>query len=72
MTVTAFAALPLLVSLALCCAVLVLGILRARRAREADPYETPVDDAHLPGVVNTPRPRVSSPRGRGSQGKGTL
>lgn len=72
MTVTTLAALPLLISLALCCAVLALGILRARRAREADPYETPVDDAHLPGVVNTPRPRASSPRGRGPDSKGSL
>jgi hypothetical protein len=72
MTLTTLAALPLLISLTLCCAVLALGILRARRVREDDPYETPVDDAHLPGVVNSPRPRVSSPRGRGTQYKGEL
>lgn len=72
MTLTALAALPLLISLALCCAVLVLGILRARRAREADPYETPVDDVPPPHVIRTPAARTSSPRGRGHDSKGSL
>lgn len=72
MTITTLAALPLLISLALCCAVLALGILRARRVRDDDHYETPVDDVPPPHVIRTPAARVSSPRGRGLEGKGNL
>ncbi|NBN64173.1 hypothetical protein [Pannonibacter tanglangensis] len=57
---------PMALSAALCAAALVIGMVRARRAaiREADPYEIPVDDAHLSHVVHTPG-RVSPPRAAG-------